>query len=95
MSEVRLQTKPATQAVQALRPGHTPSEETIIGSISMSALEFPERLNAAVELVDKHVARGRGQHTAIVCGNQRISCRQLAEKLNRAGNAFRAWSLTA
>ncbi len=56
----------------------------------MSGLEYPERLNAAVELVDKHVACGHGQHVAIVCGDQRITYAELAERVNRAGNVFRS-----
>lgn len=52
--------------------------------------EFPERLNAAAELVDANVAQGRGGKTAIICGDRTVSYRELQEQVNRFGNALRA-----
>lgn len=56
----------------------------------MSGLELPERLNAAAELVDVHLAAGRGEKPAILCGERVMTYRQLYEHVNRFGNALRA-----
>ena len=55
----------------------------------MSVFELPEQLNAATVLVDAHHAAGRGAKTAILCGDETVSYRQLAENVNRVGNALR------
>ena len=54
----------------------------------MSALELPERLNAAAGLVDAHLAQGRGQKTAILCGDRSVTYQELHEGVNRLGNAL-------
>ncbi len=54
----------------------------------MSALELPERLNAAVLFVDAHVAEGRGAETAILCGRRTLTYDDLFEGVNRMGNAL-------
>lgn len=56
----------------------------------MTAVELPDRLNAAVALVDRHLAEGRGPKTAILCGEQRITYTDLADAVNRLGNALKA-----
>ena len=56
----------------------------------MSAMEIPERLNAARALVDAHLAQGRGSKTAILCGDREVTYQQLAESVNRLGNALLA-----
>jgi len=56
----------------------------------MSVMELPERLNAAVALVDRHLAEGRGAKTAILCGDREVTYQQLAESVNRLGNALLA-----
>ncbi len=55
----------------------------------MSMVEFPERLNAATVFVDIHQAEGRGDKAAILCGDDRVTYRQLAENVNRFGNALK------
>lgn len=45
--------------------------------------------NVATRFVDQNVAKGRGGNTAIECGDQRITYRELLENTNRAGNALR------
>jgi len=54
----------------------------------MSALELPERLNAAAVLVDAHIAEGRGAKPAILCGERTITYEDLHEGVNRVGNAL-------
>jgi benzoate-CoA ligase len=56
----------------------------------MSAMEIPERLNAATALVDRHLAEGRGAKTAILSGDREVTYQQLAESVNRLGNALLA-----
>ena len=54
----------------------------------MSELELPERLNAASVFVDRHITEGRGDNTAILCGDETVTYRQLFENVNRVGNAL-------
>ena len=51
--------------------------------------EIPESFNAATAFIDRHVDEGRGSRVAIRCGDQEVTYAQLAENVNRAGNAFR------
>jgi benzoate-CoA ligase family protein len=50
---------------------------------------LPETFNVATYFVDRNVLEGRGEKTAIECGEERISYRQLMERTNRVGNALR------
>jgi benzoate-CoA ligase family protein len=50
----------------------------------------PDIFNAGSYFVDRHVVDGRGGNTAIECGDQRISYRELWEQVNRIGDALRA-----
>lgn len=52
-------------------------------------LAVPEQFNAASWLVDSHVAEGRSGRTAILCEGQEITYGQVAEFVNRFGNALR------
>jgi len=55
----------------------------------MTAAELPERLNAATVFVDVHLAEGRGDKAAILCGERTVTYRDLYEGVNRTGNALR------
>jgi len=55
----------------------------------MSDLELPERLNAAAVFVDSHIAQGRAEKPAILCGKTTVTYRDLHEGVNRFGNALR------
>jgi benzoate-CoA ligase family protein len=50
---------------------------------------LPERYNASL-LLDANLAAGRGEKTAIICGEERISYAALLERVCRLGNALRA-----
>jgi benzoate-CoA ligase family protein len=52
-------------------------------------IEIPEQFNAASWLVDTHVAQGHGERTAILYEGQEITYAQVAENVNRFGNALR------
>lgn len=52
-------------------------------------LDLPDIYNAATTFVDDNIAQGRGQRTAIYYQDQKISYREVFEKVNRTGNALR------
>src|SRR4051812_6192854 len=49
----------------------------------------PGRFNAAEYFVDRHVTEGRGDRTAIECGDDCVTYRELLERVNRVGDALR------
>jgi benzoate-CoA ligase family protein len=59
----------------------------------MSALEIPERLNAAAVLVDSHIAAGRGDKAALLCGERTVTYAALCEGVNRFGNVLKTLGL--
>lgn len=50
---------------------------------------YPREINAAEELVDRHVREGRGDNVAIYFEDQEITYSELQERINRMGNALR------
>jgi benzoate-CoA ligase len=50
---------------------------------------IPDIFNAATYFVDRHTAEGRGGDVAIECGTERVAYGELAERVNRVGNALR------
>jgi benzoate-CoA ligase family protein len=50
---------------------------------------LPETFNVASWLVDRNLEAGRDSKTAIECGEEQVTYRQLAERVNRLGNALR------
>jgi len=65
--------------------GLTPTAEKIAEPLT----KLPDAFNVATYFVDRNVLEGRGEKTAIECGDERVSYRQLLERTNRAGNALR------
>lgn len=63
-----------------------PPAEMLPDFINLDKLAYPDRLNAAVELVDGNVQRGRGDHPALVSPDAEWSYSELAEKINRIAN---------
>ena len=55
----------------------------------MPELDLPEQLNAAAVLVDVHMAAGRADKLAILCGDRTVTYRELHEGVNRFGNMIR------
>src|SRR6476619_3383113 len=51
-------------------------------------LAYPERLNCVAELLDSHVAAGRGERTAILAPGVRWSYRELWETVNRIAHVL-------
>jgi 2-aminobenzoate-CoA ligase len=50
---------------------------------------YPQRLNSTEELVDRHVAEGRGDRVAILYEDQKLTYRQLQGSIDRLGSALR------
>ena len=55
----------------------------------MSGLELPERLNAAAVFVDVHLAEGRADKPAILCGDRTVTYQDLYQAVNRFGRALK------
>ena len=57
-------------------------------SLAEAGLAYPDRLNVVAELLDRHVAEGRGARTAIIGDHLSWSYAELAEKVNRIANVL-------
>lgn len=51
-------------------------------------IELPREFNVASYYVDRHLEEGRGEKIAIECGEERVTYRQLFERVNQTGNAL-------
>ena len=54
-----------------------------MAGVSPRGLRLPEYLNAAVELTDRMVERGFGDHTALIGHGRRRTYKELADWSNR------------
>ncbi|TFL19786.1 AMP-binding protein [Jannaschia formosa] len=54
----------------------------------LEGFDYPDRLNAAVELTDAMVARGFGDHTALIGNGRRRTYKELADWTNRLAHAL-------
>ena len=54
----------------------------------LDGFDYPERLNAAVELTDAMVAKGFGDHTALIGNGRRRTYKELADWTNRLAHAL-------
>jgi 2-aminobenzoate-CoA ligase len=54
---------------------------------------YPDRLNSTEELIDRHVAEGRGDRPAILFEDQTITYRALQASIDRVGAGLRALGL--
>ena len=52
-------------------------------------MDLPEIFNAATHFVDRNVDEGHGDRIAIECGDERVTYRQVAERVNRMACALR------
>ncbi len=52
-------------------------------------LPIPERFNVAEYFIDRHLEEGRGDVPGMLYGEKSLTYRQIAERVNRAANAFR------
>lgn len=72
-----------TAHVDTFAADNLPPRELWPDFINLESLGYPERMNCAVELIDRHVAEGRGDRTALLAPGMRWSFAELAEKVNR------------
>ena len=56
-------------------------------------VRLPARFNVAVPFIDRHVGEGRGAKAAIRTAHETVTYAELAERVNRAGNALLALGL--
>ena len=54
----------------------------------VNRLEVPDQYNLVDHFVERHIREGRGDKTAIICGDQRVTYGEIAEQVNRAGNGL-------
>ena len=54
----------------------------------LDQLDYPEHVNAAVELTDRMVERGFGDHTALIGHGRRRTYKELADWSNRLAQAL-------
>jgi benzoate-CoA ligase family protein len=57
-------------------------------TVPFVSLQVPDRYNLVDHFVDRHVAEGRGERIAIVCGDRRLTYREIASEVNRVGNGL-------
>src|SRR5580765_1173423 len=55
----------------------------------MNSIQLPTIFNVASHFVDRHIREGRDRKIVYECGEERVSYRQLFERVNRAGNALK------
>ncbi|WP_372622727.1 AMP-binding protein [Falsiroseomonas sp.] len=65
-----------------------PREQWPVFLLDRPEFRYPARLNCAVELLDRNIDSGRGDHPAIVTPAETLTYRQLAERVNRIANAL-------
>jgi 2-aminobenzoate-CoA ligase len=53
-----------------------------------TGFDYPDRLNAAVELTDRMVEKGFGDHTALIGNGSRRTYKELADWTNRLAHAL-------
>ncbi len=56
--------------------------------ISLAGFDYPEELNAGVELTDRMVARGFGDHVALIGNGRRRTYKELSDWTNRIAHAL-------
>src|SRR5260370_30120398 len=56
-------------------------------------VKLPDRFNVAAPFIDRHIGEGRGARAAIRTAHETVTYAELAERVNRAGNALLAAGL--
>src|SRR5258708_32285193 len=56
-------------------------------------VRLPARFNVAVPFIDRHLGEGRGGKIVIRTAHETVTYAELAERVNRAGNALLALGL--
>ncbi len=61
---------------------------TVVSASGQATIEFSGSFNVAVPFIDRHLDEGRGAKAAIVGAFGEVTYAQLAERVNRCGNAL-------
>jgi 2-aminobenzoate-CoA ligase len=56
--------------------------------LELPELQYPERMNCAVELLDRWVATGAGDRPCLIAPSESLTYAQLAERVNRIANVL-------
>src|SRR5215472_4215599 len=56
-------------------------------------IDLPRQFNVATHFLDHHLKEGHADKVAIECGEERVTYRQLSERVNQAGNALKKLGL--
>jgi 2-aminobenzoate-CoA ligase len=56
--------------------------------LSLPELDYPDRMNCAVELLDRWIERGHGGHPCLISPGESLTYSQLAERVNRIANVL-------
>ena len=55
---------------------------------TLERIELADRYNLVDHFVDRHLREGRGDKTAVICGERRLTYADIAAQVNRLGNAL-------
>jgi benzoate-CoA ligase len=77
---------PAGERAVAAEPAQFASADH---TVSPPRIHIPRDYNAAVDLVERNLAAGRGEHVAFIDDAGRYTYRELAARVNRCANAWR------
>ena len=55
---------------------------------SLPELNYPDRMNCAVELLDRWIERGHGDHPCLISPGESLTYSQLGERVNRIANVL-------
>lgn len=77
------------RTIQAIPASYLPPPEHRPDLVfALPELQYPLRLNAAAEFLDRSLERGWGERSVYLFGQDRITYRRLARDVNRLGNAL-------
>src|SRR5258708_9221469 len=93
MSRMRPETESAH--IDTFARDHLPPEELwpVMKTHGIPTLDYPARLNAAVELLDRNVERGLGPRPCLRTENEIWSYQKLLERANRVANLLKSRGL--
>ncbi len=77
-----------TAHVDSFARDNLPPHDQWPAFVNLDGLGYPERMNCAVELIDRHVAEGKGERIAVIAPGLRWSYAELAETVNRIANVL-------
>ncbi|MEW9918499.1 AMP-binding protein [Marimonas sp. MJW-29] len=63
-------------------------DESLWPDLLLDGFDYPDRLNVGVELTDKMVEKGFGDHTALIGNGRRRTYKELSDWTNRLANAL-------